>query len=230
MPTVYTANSKSAAITKAILGACKPCCESGSGSGSGSGIPVPCGCAGCDCCPGTCWWASRWHSQWDVNTPKYAATAGPYTMTAYSMSVVGLADEYYYIGDIASSAGNCEIGGLFSVDSGCNASTVLHLLTGSVSWFDGVTTYTYDIDYFADIRLIWSCNSGIVGAVFQGLYVDGVQYAPGSDAILDDILAGNADFTLAANGNTDDFVDNSTCSFTMPLGLLHLPDITVIAI
>ena len=43
MPTVYTANSKSAAITKAILGACKPCCGSGSGSGSGSGrARIPC--------------------------------------------------------------------------------------------------------------------------------------------------------------------------------------------
>lgn len=50
MPTVYTANSKSAAIAKAILGTCKPCCGSGSGSGSGgivcpsgtcNGIPVP---------------------------------------------------------------------------------------------------------------------------------------------------------------------------------------------
>lgn len=54
MPTVYTANSKSAAITKAILGAYKPCCGSGSGSGSsgsggGGGGTEPC--CGCDTYP-----------------------------------------------------------------------------------------------------------------------------------------------------------------------------------
>ena len=46
MPTVYTANSKSAAITKAILGACKPCCGSGS-SGSGGGVAD---CTDNNCC------------------------------------------------------------------------------------------------------------------------------------------------------------------------------------
>lgn len=46
MPTVYTANSKSAAITKAILGACKPCCGSGSGGGSGGGDAG--NCCGCE--------------------------------------------------------------------------------------------------------------------------------------------------------------------------------------
>ena len=49
MPTVYTANSKSAAITKAILGACKTCCGSGSGSGSGGGGTVTSCCDWCQC-------------------------------------------------------------------------------------------------------------------------------------------------------------------------------------
>ena len=90
MPTVYTANSKSAAITQALLGTCKPCCGAGSGSGSGSGGPYS-----YTCCQeegiATDWtvsgtvkgcsygyWQSHVNSGWVEVTPKYGGLRAAY--------------------------------------------------------------------------------------------------------------------------------------------------------
>jgi hypothetical protein len=200
------------------------CCPGGSGSGSGSGIRVPCGDAGCACCPGVVWWASQWHRSWSATTPRYATGVGAPTaiMTDYSMSLVGGLDDYYYLGETIGDPSACNIGGLIPVDDVCVAGVPIHILTGTIEW-NG--TDSYQIDYYADVKVIWECGVPSVEVVFNGLYVNGVVWVFGSDPFFDNLPI-TADFAIAQNTNISTAVDTSTCGFTAQVD--HLPDITVI--
>lgn len=223
------------AIIKATMAVCRPCCR---GAGSGSvvtGIPVPCGCAGCACCPDACWWATEWHKAWTADSPKYA-TGEPtpaYTMTDYSMTLVSNPDGYYYLGDVGGDEDTCDIGGVVPVGEDCAPGDPLHILTGTIDWTETAapfTVYTFQIDYYLDIRILWNCDEVFVSSTYSGLYVNGLQYGPGGDPDFD-AIALSSDFFIALNSNVDELTDPSTCGFTTTaLSSLPIPEITIIPI
>lgn len=145
-------------------------------------------------------------------------------MTDYSMTLITGLDDYYYLGEIAETPNSCQIAGLVPVDGLCNTGTTPKILTGTITWNDGVD-HTYQIDYFLDVTIVWACGDPAVDITFSGLYVDGVQYVAGSDPFIDN-LAATADFAIAINTNVSTPVDLSSCGFTAQVQ--DLPDITII--
>ena len=143
-------------------------------------------------------------------------------MTDYSMSLVGGLDDYYYLGETIGEPDACTLGGIVPVDGECSSGLPIHILTGTITW-NG--TETYQIDYYADLQVIWSCGVASVEVVFSGLYVNGVEWVFGSDPFFDNLPA-TADFAIAQNTNISTAVDTSSCGFTAQVD--HLPDITVI--
>lgn len=204
-----TGATKTEAIMKAAIKVCKPCCG-------------PCGSAGCPCCPGVRWWATQWHKLWTVETPKIPGTGTDFTLIDYSVTLNPDLEDVYYFGDVASDESQCTIGGLVSVDGECQPVGPVLLLSGTVTYKQiapPFTEETHTIEYYADLVLSFTCDGSSVRTVlFDGFYVDGLQW--------DGPYFATADIALLGCGDTDGPRDGA-CAFTMDLSVLSLPNITL---
>lgn len=220
---------------------------------SSSSPRLPNGCGGCNCCPCVCWWATNWHKSLNASSFLVGPVTSPaphWTLVSNGLSLQNSNPDWMYLGDIASSAGACDIGGLSAIDangdfldaslcpywqgdlvySGLNRLGVPVLVTINVTFrivFDVQWACT---DTSVADNFIWSGTSinSISGSDGGFLWdTNGIQiwelFPPGAGDYMDYGVLGN-DIVGAAGTVTDCRVVEDFS----PVGLVHLPPFELI--